>query len=63
MFPRSLMRTLVARCSVLAGSYAETWQGNDDFGRNVGTGVYLYQIKAGNFTVTKRMTMIKRVWN
>ncbi len=54
-----LVRTLVAGRNMPAGSYTETWQGDDDLGQAVGAGVYLVQLKAGNFSATQRVTMIK----
>jgi len=35
------------------------WDGTDEFGRSVGTGIYLYQIKAGDFVQTKKMVLMK----
>ena len=35
------------------------WDGTDEFGRNVGTGIYLYQIKASDFTETRKMLLLR----
>ncbi|MFC1746756.1 FlgD immunoglobulin-like domain containing protein [Candidatus Neomarinimicrobiota bacterium] len=42
-----------------AGSHDLTWDGNLSDGSPASTGVYLYQIQAGNNVVTKRMTLMK----
>jgi hypothetical protein len=35
------------------------WDGRDDEGRAVGSGVYFYRLKAGPFEQSKRMTILK----
>jgi hypothetical protein len=42
-----------------AGYYQVVWDGKDEVGRTVSTGIYLYQIKAGDFVETKKMQLIK----
>jgi hypothetical protein len=42
-----------------AGYHTVVWDGRDNFGRRVPSGVYHYRLQAGNFTVTKRMLMAK----
>ena len=42
-----------------AGSYAQTWDGTDDSGKKVVSGVYLYRIAAGPFTRTMKMLLMK----
>ena len=42
-----------------AGHYTVTWSGRDEFGTEVTTGVYFYTLKAGEFTETKRMLLLK----
>jgi len=42
-----------------AGYKSVIWDGTDEFGRSVGTGIYLYQIKAGNFTQTRKMLLLR----
>ncbi|HNF86627.1 MAG TPA: FlgD immunoglobulin-like domain containing protein, partial [bacterium] len=42
-----------------AGRYTQIWNGRNEKGQLVTSGVYLYQIKAGNKTSVKRMLLIK----
>jgi len=52
------VRTLVNETKQ-AGSYTIKWDGRNNSGQKVATGVYIYLIKAGSFTQSKRMTLIK----
>lgn len=40
------------------GRYNISWDGTDNKGRKVGTGIYLYQLKAAHFQDVKKMLMI-----
>ena len=42
-----------------AGSHIVNWNGRDDNGSLVSTGVYFYRIKAGDFIASKKMLMMK----
>ncbi|MCI0596575.1 MAG: T9SS type A sorting domain-containing protein, partial [candidate division Zixibacteria bacterium] len=42
-----------------AGYHQIVWDGKDEAGRSVSTGIYLYQIKAGDLVETKKMQLIK----
>ena len=47
-----------------AGSYldrdeAAYWDGKDEIGQAVSSGVYFYQIKAGDFNAVRKMTIVK----
>lgn len=42
-----------------AGIYKETWDGLDDSGRAVASGVYFYNINAGVFRETKKMVLMR----
>ena len=42
-----------------AGSYTVKWDGKNADGLPVSTGMYIYQLKASNFTDTKKMLMMK----
>jgi flagellar hook assembly protein FlgD len=36
-----------------------TWDGTDDSGKPVGSGIYFYKLKAGDFQKVKKMILIK----
>ena len=42
-----------------AGTYSVRWYGLDDSGGSVASGIYLYQMKAGGVTQSKKMLLIK----
>jgi flagellar hook assembly protein FlgD len=42
-----------------AGVHTFTWDGTDNDGNVVATGVYLYQVQAGSNVVTRKMMLIK----
>ncbi len=42
-----------------AGAYQETWDGTDNHGSTVASGIYFYRIQADNFVATKKMTLLK----
>ncbi len=52
------VRTLLNE-SMPAGSHEIRWDGRDQSGVRVATGVYVYVIRAGDFAQSKRMTLIK----
>jgi len=42
-----------------AGTHSVQWNGTDDKGKSVASGIYFYRMKAGSFVQIKRMIMIK----
>ena len=42
-----------------AGYYQVSWKGRDEKGRPVGSGVYLYRLRAGSFAQTRRLVVLK----
>ena len=52
------VRTLVNETKS-AGSYRTEWDGIDDAGKPVSTGVYLYRFSAGDVVQTKKMMLLK----
>jgi hypothetical protein len=52
------VRTLVAERRD-AGGYEAQWDGRDDAGCRVASGVYLYRLRAGDVTLTRKMVLLK----
>ncbi len=52
------MRTLI-RESRQAGRHEVIWRGVDEGGRQVASGVYIYELKAGSYVETRSMTLLK----
>jgi hypothetical protein len=52
------VRTLVNETKD-AARYTITWDGKNDNGMPVSTGVYIYKIQAGEFSATKKMNLLK----
>ena len=52
------VRELVAK-NQQPGNYRVTWDAHDCFGYPVSAGIYFYVFKAGNFTATKKMVLLK----
>ncbi|MFC2084819.1 T9SS type A sorting domain-containing protein, partial [Bacteroidota bacterium] len=53
-----LVKTLVNE-DVSAGIYEVQWNGDDESGRKVASGTYIYRVVAGKNVVTKKMVLLK----
>ncbi len=53
------VRTLLDNAPAQAGTYELTWDGRDDSGRVLASGVYLYQLTVGSVSQTKRMVFMQ----
>ncbi len=42
-----------------SGNYTMEWNGSDDSGRSVTSGVYFYKLKSGDYSSTKKMILLK----
>ena len=41
------------------GRYSRTWQGRDDSGRHISSGVYFYKLTGNGFTETRKMVVVQ----
>jgi methionine-rich copper-binding protein CopC len=53
-----VVKTLV-QTAQSAGTYIARWDGTNEDGISVAGGVYFYQLKAGDFVVSKKMILLK----
>ena len=52
------VRTLVDE-KLKPGRYSVVWDGRSNNGMDVASGVYFYQLKAGTFSQTRRMLLLR----
>ena len=53
-----LVRTLRDIAS-FPGGHIITWDGRNDWGSEVASGVYFYKLEVGNFSQVKKMVLVK----
>ena len=53
-----LIKTLLSE-NVTKGIHSVSWDGLNDSGRQVSSGMYIYLIQAGNFSAAKKLTIVK----
>lgn len=53
-----VVRTLVNK-KQQPGHYEALWNGTNDYGQLVSSGVYVYQVRAGNFVKSRKMILLK----
>ncbi len=53
------IRTLIGNKTKTSGKHQARWDGKDNQGRNVASGVYIYQLRVGDFVDSKRMILMK----
>ncbi|MBI4530172.1 MAG: hypothetical protein HY709_01505 [Candidatus Latescibacteria bacterium] len=52
------MRQLV-QTALPVGVHTVVWDGRDETGKEVATGLYLYRLTAGEFTATRKMLLMR----
>ena len=52
------VRTLVNE-NQLSGTYRSAWDGRNNFGNNVASGIYFYKLQTGNFVDIKKMVLLR----
>tara|TARA_B100000287_G_scaffold432931_1_gene493424 strand:- start:1144 stop:2931 length:1788 start_codon:yes stop_codon:yes gene_type:complete len=50
---------VLENASLEAGTHSYNWDGRDDLGQSVSTGVYLYTLSDGSKSITKKMALMK----
>ena len=53
------VRTLINNQEYLEGSHSMKWDGKDNNGIPVASGIYVYKLIYGNFTQSKKMTLVR----
>ena len=53
------VRSLLAETTLNSGRHLAVWNGRDDAGLSVASGIYFYRLEAGDYSETKRMVHIK----
>jgi flagellar hook assembly protein FlgD len=53
-----MVRTLVDR-ELAPNSYTMSWDGRDERGQTVASGVYFYKLNAGSFQDVRKLTLLK----
>jgi hypothetical protein len=53
------LRTLLAGVEYPAGAHAAQWDGRDDHGRPLASGVYVVRMQAGDYVATRKVQLLK----
>ena len=55
----NLKGQMIRQYSIFNNQSSIVWDGTDDTGKPVSSGIYLYKLKAGNFIATRKMILMK----
>ena len=53
------VRQLIGGSAMPVGVYRAGWDGADDAGQALGSGIFFYRLEAGDFAQTRKMTMLR----
>jgi flagellar hook assembly protein FlgD len=53
------IRSLIRDEAMNSGRYTAVWDGRDEGGRGVSSGVHVYRISAGDFHASKKMAFVR----
>jgi len=53
------IKTLIDGFYFAGNQYHVVWQGKNDLGKNVSSGIYLYRLRSGDYTSTRKMLLLK----
>jgi flagellar hook assembly protein FlgD len=53
------VRTILAGARYDAGAHHVDWDGRDDSGRNVASGVYFLRVQAGDRQATRKLVILR----
>ena len=54
----ALVKTLVDEVRS-PGHHSVVWEANDNYGHKVSSGIYIYQLQAGEFTKSNKMILMR----
>jgi len=53
------IRSLVDKLNQFAGTYTSRWDGRDDAGKQVPSGIYIYRMLAGDFVQSRKLMLMR----
>jgi len=56
---RDIYRPRLVHAAYSAGTHLVKWDGRDDSGAKVASGIYLYGIRTGEYVATRKMALVR----